>query len=87
MRRRTLILFVITMVLAAILVGEIAWQSPSFQRYRDERDHAEALRMYPKPYAGCAHNLMWMDDAKRQWALENRKTTNDPPPTLNDLRA
>jgi hypothetical protein len=35
---------------------------------------------------GCQNNLRIINSAKEEWALENRKTTNDPPPTLNDLR-
>jgi hypothetical protein len=33
----------------------------------------------------CVNNLRQLDGAKRQWELENRKTTNDVP-TLEDLR-
>jgi hypothetical protein len=35
--------------------------------------------------APCVNNLRQLDGAKQQWALENRKTTNDVP-TLDDVR-
>jgi hypothetical protein len=34
---------------------------------------------------GCINNLLNIDVAKQQWALENHKTTNDAP-TWNDIR-
>jgi hypothetical protein len=34
----------------------------------------------------CQINLRLFNSAKEQWALANRKTTNDPPPAFNDLR-
>ena len=32
----------------------------------------------------CANNLKWIDSAKKQWAIEKQKTTNDVP-TWDDL--
>ena len=34
----------------------------------------------------CQQNLLFIDSAKQQWALENRKTKDDLPPTMEDLR-
>jgi hypothetical protein len=34
----------------------------------------------------CANNLRWIDGAKKEWALEGHKTTNDVP-TESDLLA
>ena len=35
----------------------------------------------------CRNNLRSIDNAKQQWAVEQQKTTSDPPPTLDDLAA
>jgi hypothetical protein len=34
----------------------------------------------------CLNNLRFIDNAKQMWAYEHHKTTNDPPPTLEDLQ-
>jgi hypothetical protein len=39
-----------------------------------------------KLWAGCENNLRQIDTAKEQWAREKHKSTNDPAPTLDDLR-
>jgi hypothetical protein len=39
-----------------------------------------------KPGALCVNNLRLIDTAKKEWASEHQKTTNDPAPTWNDLR-
>ena len=41
-------------------------------------------RVRPEPGPNCIGNLMQIDGAKQEWALENKKTTNDAP-TLNLL--
>ena len=33
----------------------------------------------------CANNLRLIEGAQQQWQIENHKTANDPPPTLQDL--
>ena len=34
----------------------------------------------------CVNNLRLIDTAKKEWASEHQKTTNDPAPTWKDLR-
>jgi len=38
-----------------------------------------------KPYRACQLNVRVITAAKQMWAEELHKTTNDPPPTFNDL--
>ncbi len=86
MRKKPLITTVLTAVVAAVLIGAMVCRLPAVRSYIKNRALANELRLHPKPYAGCSITLRLIDFAKEQWALENRKTTNDPPPTLNDLR-
>lgn len=47
------------------------------------------LSVSPKPFrsgSACQNNLRQFDGAKEEWALEHNKTTNDPAPTMDDLR-
>jgi hypothetical protein len=86
MRKKPLFNTVLTVVVATLLIGAMAFRLPAVRSYLKNRAYANAPLSPPKPYAGCAHTLLLIDDAKNQWAVEYHKTTNDPPPTLNDLR-
>jgi len=86
MRKKPGFKAVLIVVVAAVLIGAMVCRLPAFRSYLNNRSLANELRLHPKPYAGCAHTLLLMDDAKQWWALEYHKTTNDPPPTLADLR-
>jgi hypothetical protein len=83
MRRTSLVVILSVTVAAAAIIAGIEWMSPAA---RSDRAWAKALRLHPKPYAFCSHIVLLMDDSKSQWAIEHQKTTNDPPPTLEDLR-
>ena len=50
------------------------------------RSRSPRERPFTKLEIGCHYNLRFIDSAKQQWAVENRKTTNNPPPTLDDIR-
>src|ERR1035438_9264582 len=44
------------------------------------------IRAWTTPASNaCVSNLRWIDGAMQQWALDNRKTTNDAP-TWADVR-
>jgi hypothetical protein len=82
MRKKSLfVIFAVTVAVAVVIAG-IEWMSSAA---REDRAFAEALRLRPKAYAACSHMILLLDSAKSQWAMKNRKTTNDPPPTLEDL--
>jgi hypothetical protein len=86
MRKKPLFNTVLTVVVAALLIGAMVFRLPAVRSYLKNRAYASAPLSPPKPYAGCSITLRLIDSAKQQWALEYHKTTNDPPPTLNDLR-
>jgi hypothetical protein len=47
----------------------------------------ELARTWTTPAANtCLNNLRQLDAARQQWELKNHRTTNDPPPTIADLR-
>jgi hypothetical protein len=83
MRKRSLFVIVLLIVAIAAVFARFEWMSSTA---RNDRAHAEAIRLRPKPYSACSHMIMLIDTAKSEWALEYRKTTNDSPPTLMDLR-
>jgi hypothetical protein len=86
MRKKPLFNTVFTVVVAALLIGSMVFRLPAVRSWLKNRAYASAKLSPPKPYAGCSHTLLLIDSAKQWWADENHKTTNDPPPTLNDLR-
>src|SRR5215470_11896824 len=63
-------------ILTAVFIGSVCtiilWQR-------------QPIRRLYKLAAICSTRLRAVDSAKGEWAVANQKTTNDPPPTLEDL--
>jgi hypothetical protein len=66
--------FIITVAAAVLLLAVIVLMLPAFFR----------ARTTSAPNA-CINSLRQIDGAKQQWAMENRKTTNDTP-SWDDIR-
>ena len=76
--------FFFTVVLTTLLLAGVI----GFQHFRplSEEEMIRRGLVVSKNGALCSNNLKLFDTAKQQWALEHRKTTNDPPPTLDNMR-
>ena len=87
MRKKPLFQTLLTAVVAAVLIGAMVCRLPAVRAYLKNRAFAQQTRSHPPLSHACWLNLQLFESAKEQWASEYHKTTKDPPPTWDDLRA